>query len=140
MPLDMTINLDRLRSVRLKLRRGLVKLTMCSAVGLDERLKKKKKKTLNGRAYPLCGIGRIGCRVSVSFVALIAVSRARPASPATGALLDGLPTWASLSREYPCVARVHGPNRGARPRPLDLSSPNTPTSECEWDGSSHYGT
>jgi hypothetical protein len=43
MPLDMTINLDRLRSVRLKLRRGLVKLTMCSAVGLDERLKKKKK-------------------------------------------------------------------------------------------------
>ena len=27
----------------LKLRRGLVKLTMCSAVGLDERLKKKKK-------------------------------------------------------------------------------------------------
>ena len=32
-----TINLDRLRSVRLKLRRGLVKLTMCSAVGLDER-------------------------------------------------------------------------------------------------------
>ena len=37
MPLDMTINLDRLRSVRLKLRRGLVKLTMCSAVGLDER-------------------------------------------------------------------------------------------------------
>ena len=37
----MTINLDRLRSVRLKLRRGLVKLTMCSAVGLDERYKKK---------------------------------------------------------------------------------------------------
>jgi len=47
MPLDMTINLDRLRSVRLKLRRGLVKLTMCSAVGLDERLKKKKKKKLS---------------------------------------------------------------------------------------------
>jgi hypothetical protein len=45
-PLDMTINLDRLRSVRLKLRRGLVKLTMCSAVGLDERYKKKKKKKL----------------------------------------------------------------------------------------------
>ena len=44
MPLDMTINLDRLRSVRLKLRRGLVKLTMCSALGLDERKKKKKKK------------------------------------------------------------------------------------------------
>jgi len=37
MPLDMTINLDRLRSVHLTLRRGLVKLTMCSAVGLDER-------------------------------------------------------------------------------------------------------
>ena len=30
------------RSVRLKLRRGLVKLTMCSALGLDERYKKKK--------------------------------------------------------------------------------------------------
>ena len=44
MPLDMTINLDRLRSVRLKLRRGLVKLTMCSAVGLGERKTKKKKK------------------------------------------------------------------------------------------------
>ena len=40
MPLDMTINLDRLRSVRLKLRRGLVKLAMCSALGLDERKKK----------------------------------------------------------------------------------------------------
>jgi len=43
----MTINLDRLRSVRLKLRRGLVKLTMCSALGLDERKKIKNKKTLN---------------------------------------------------------------------------------------------
>jgi len=42
MPLDMTINLDRLRSVRLKVRRGLVKLTMCSAVGLDERYKKRR--------------------------------------------------------------------------------------------------
>ena len=44
MPLDMTINLDRLKSVRLKLRRGLVKLTMCSAVGLDERYIKNKNK------------------------------------------------------------------------------------------------
>ena len=46
MPLNMAINLDRLRSVRLKLRRGLVKLTVCSAVGLDER-KKNKKKTIS---------------------------------------------------------------------------------------------
>ena len=44
-PLDMTINLDRLRSVRLKLRRGLVKLTMCSAVGLDERYKTIENKS-----------------------------------------------------------------------------------------------
>ena len=34
--------LDRLRSVRLKLRRGLVKLTMCSAVGLVNVIKNKK--------------------------------------------------------------------------------------------------
>jgi hypothetical protein len=38
MPLDTAIYLDSLGSVRLKLRRGLVKLTMSSAVGLDERL------------------------------------------------------------------------------------------------------
>ena len=31
----------------LKLRRGLVKLTMCSAVGLDERYEKKKKEKLD---------------------------------------------------------------------------------------------
>jgi hypothetical protein len=40
MPLDTAINLDRLGYVRLQLRRGLVKLTMGSALGLDERKNK----------------------------------------------------------------------------------------------------
>ena len=59
MPLDMTINLDRLRSVRLKLRRGLVSSPCVAPWGSMNVIIKKNKKNDFVRGKLQRGIGDV---------------------------------------------------------------------------------